>query len=35
LRIYDDDTGGAGHCSVDNWTQIVAYQIDWLLDRMG
>jgi dipeptidyl aminopeptidase/acylaminoacyl peptidase len=35
LRIYDDTTGGAGHCSVDNWTQVVAYQIDWLLDRLG
>jgi len=35
LRIYDDDTGGSGHCSVDNWTQVVAYQIDWLLDRLG
>ena len=35
LRIYDDETGGAAHCSVDNWTQVVAYQIDWLLDRLG
>lgn len=35
LRIYDDETGGSGHCSVDNWTQVVAYQIDWLLDRLG
>ena len=35
LRIYDDETGGSGHCSVDNWTQVVTYQIDWLLDRLG
>ncbi len=35
LRVYDDETGGSGHCSVDNWTQVVAYQIDWLLDRLG
>ncbi len=35
LRIYDDKTGGSGHCSVDNWTQVVAYQIDWVLDRLG
>ena len=35
LRIYDDVTGGSGHCSVDNWTQVVAFQIDWLLDRLG
>lgn len=35
LRIYDDETGGSGHCSVDNWTQVVAFQIDWLLDRLG
>lgn len=35
LRIFDDETGGSGHCSVDNWTQVVAYQIDWLLDRLG
>ena len=35
LRIFDDEIGGSGHCSVDNWTQVVAYQIDWLLDRLG
>jgi len=35
LRLYDDETGGSGHCSVDNWTQVVAYQIDWILDRLG
>lgn len=35
LRIYDDETGGSGHCSVDNWTQVVAYQIDWVLERLG
>jgi len=35
LRIYDDETGGSGHCSVDNWTQVVAYQIDWTLDKLG
>jgi pimeloyl-ACP methyl ester carboxylesterase len=35
LRLYDDEVGGSGHCSVDNWTQVVAYQIDWLLDRLG
>ena len=35
LRICDDETGGSGHCGVDNWTQVVAYQIDWLLDRLG
>ncbi|MGE3877127.1 MAG: alpha/beta hydrolase family protein [Parvibaculaceae bacterium] len=35
LRIYDDEIGGSGHCSVDNWTQVVAYQIDWVLDRLG
>lgn len=35
LRIYDDTTGGSGHCSVDNWTQVVAYQIDWCLDKLG
>jgi dipeptidyl aminopeptidase/acylaminoacyl peptidase len=34
LRLYDDIVGGSGHCSVDNWTQVVAYQIDWLLDRI-
>lgn len=35
LRIYDDEVGGSGHCSVDNWTQVVAYQIDWVLDKLG
>lgn len=35
LRIYDDETGGSGHCSVDNWTQVVAFQIDWVLDKLG
>jgi dipeptidyl aminopeptidase/acylaminoacyl peptidase len=35
LRLYDDEVGGSGHCSVDNWTQVVADQIDWLLDRLG
>jgi dienelactone hydrolase len=34
LRLYDDEVGGSGHCSVDNWTQVVAWQIDWLLDRI-
>ncbi len=35
LRVFDDKIGGSGHCSVDNWTQVVAYQIDWLLDKLG
>jgi dipeptidyl aminopeptidase/acylaminoacyl peptidase len=35
LRVFDDEIGGSGHCSVDNWTQVVAYQIDWLLDKLG
>ena len=35
LRIFDDEIGGSGHCSVDNWTQVVAYQIDWVLDKLG
>jgi dipeptidyl aminopeptidase/acylaminoacyl peptidase len=35
LRLFDDEVGGSGHCSVDNWTQVVAYQIDWVLDKLG
>ncbi len=35
LRIFDDEIGGSGHCSVDNWTQVVAYQNDWVLDKLG
>jgi dipeptidyl aminopeptidase/acylaminoacyl peptidase len=34
LRIYTDDEGGATHASVDNYSQVVPYQIDWLLDHL-
>lgn len=35
LRIYGDDEGGAEHCSMDNWSQVIPYQVDWLLDRLN
>jgi dienelactone hydrolase len=34
LRLYEDSEGGAEHCSIDNWTQAIPYQVDWLLDRL-
>jgi dienelactone hydrolase len=34
LRLYDDQEGGAEHCSMDNWAQVIPYQVDWLLDRL-
>ena len=34
LRVYDDTEGGAEHCSMDNWSQVIPYQVDWLLDRL-
>ena len=34
LRVYDRAEGGAEHCSMDNWTQVIPYQVDWLLDRL-
>ena len=34
LRFYHDEEGGAEHCSMDNWTQVIPYQVDWLLDRI-
>lgn len=34
LRLYDDVEGGAEHCSIDNWTQVIPYQVDWLIDRL-
>jgi len=35
LRVYGDDEGGAEHCSMDNWSQVIPYQVDWLLERIG
>jgi dienelactone hydrolase len=35
LRIYGDKEGGAEHCSMDNWSQVIPFQIDWLLDRIA
>lgn len=35
LRIYGDEEGGAEHCSMDNWSQVIPYQVDWLLDRVA
>lgn len=35
LRIYSQAEGGAEHCSMDNWAQVIPYQIDWLLDRLN
>jgi dipeptidyl aminopeptidase/acylaminoacyl peptidase len=35
LRIYTSDEGGAEHCSMDNWSQVIPYQVDWLLDRIA
>jgi dipeptidyl aminopeptidase/acylaminoacyl peptidase len=34
LRYYDFDEGGAEHCSMENWGQVIPYQVDWLLDRL-
>ena len=34
LRLYEDSEGGAEHCSIDNWSQTIPYQVDWLLDRL-
>jgi dipeptidyl aminopeptidase/acylaminoacyl peptidase len=34
LRLYDYNEGGAEHCSMDNWSQVIPYQVDWLLDRL-
>jgi hypothetical protein len=34
LRLYDIDEGGAEHCSMDNWSQVIPYQADWLKDRL-
>ena len=34
LRLYDEAEGGAEHISVDNWAEVLPYQVDWLLDRL-
>jgi dipeptidyl aminopeptidase/acylaminoacyl peptidase len=34
LRVYDIDEGGAEHCNMDNWSQVIPYQADWLMDRL-
>jgi dipeptidyl aminopeptidase/acylaminoacyl peptidase len=35
LRLYDIDEGGAEHCNMDNWSQVIPYQSDWLMDRLS
>jgi dipeptidyl aminopeptidase/acylaminoacyl peptidase len=35
LRVYDIDEGGAEHCNMDNWSQVIPYQADWLMDRLS
>lgn len=35
LRIYDLEEGGAEHCNMDNWSQLIPYQADWLKDRLS
>ena len=35
LRLYDIDEGGAEHCNMDNWSQVIPYQADWLMDRLS
>jgi hypothetical protein len=35
LRLFDEAEGGAEHCSMDNWSQVIPYQVDWLLDRLN
>lgn len=34
LRVYHDDEGGAEHCSMDSWTQVIPDRVDWLPDRI-
>ncbi|MSP89243.1 MAG: alpha/beta hydrolase [Alphaproteobacteria bacterium] len=34
LRLYDDVEGGAEHCNIENWVQVIPYQVDWLIDRL-
>lgn len=35
LRVYDQDEGGAEHCNIDNFVQVIPYQVDWLIDRIA
>lgn len=35
LRVWDREEGGAEHCSIDNWSQVIPYQADWLADRLS
>ena len=35
LRIYSQQEGGAEHCSMDNWGQVVPYQVDWLIEKLS
>lgn len=34
LRVYTREEGGAEHCSMDNWSQVIPHQVDWLSDRL-
>lgn len=34
LRVYDIEEGGSEHCNMDNWSQVIPYQADWMVDRL-
>ena len=35
LRIYTTDEGGERHINIDNWSQVIPYMADWLVDRLS
>ena len=34
LRIFSENEGGAEHCSIDNYVQLLPLKADWLSDRL-
>ena len=34
LKTFDETTGGAEHCCVDNWTQVMSMLADWVVGRV-
>ncbi len=34
LKLWDRETGGAGHCNYDNWATAIPFMLDWLAKRL-
>ncbi len=34
LKLWDQTTGGAGHCNYDNWGVAIPFMLDWLAKRL-